>query len=118
VIYNFEGIAFNDLGKPLPKTALQLRIWIRNKHVAGEIMYEEIQTVLTSDKGVFLAHIGIGKVLSGSMSALASENKSRYMKVEMASVGETDIKGPIRFQCLKCRRCTDRYLPERVGDGS
>lgn len=114
VLYNFEGIAFTTKGKVLANTDLQLRVWIRNPKAAGAIIYEEYQTISTDKSGVFFMHIGNGKVINGSMSLMGSESNSRFMKIEMASIGETHEDGRIVFKCIKCRRSMDKYVPIRV----
>lgn len=114
VIYNFEGVAFNTKGKLVANSGLQLRVLIRNQKAADAIVYEENQTVYTNGKGLFTMLIGNGKSVAGNMSSMASERDGRFMKIEMSSVGETNGYGPVRFKCIKCKRCNDRYIPHRV----
>ena len=114
VIYSFEGVAFNTHGKLVANSGLDLHIWIRNQKESGAIVYEENQTVYTNDKGIFFVLIGNGKTINGSMSMMASEAASHFMKIEMSSIGETNGYGPIKFKCIKCKRCNDRYIPHRV----
>ena len=114
VIFNFEGFAFNNKGEKVRNTDLLLKIWITGPKDGKTIVYEEHQTVSTDQNGLFFAHIGNGKVISGSMAPMANENNSRVMKIGMACIGETTGPGQIRFQCIKCRRSYDRFIPHRV----
>ena len=118
VLYNFEGFAFDGKGKPLADASLKMRIWLRNSKAGGAIVYDEVQPVYTDEHGLFMVRIGNGKPVVAGMTIPTSESESRYLKIEMSSISERP-DGPIRFKCVKCRRCMDKYVPAAVyGTGS
>ena len=112
VIYNFEGIAFTNQGKPVANTDLLLRIWIKNTQKPKTLVYEETQSVSTNANGLFNLHIGNGKILGGSMNTVGTGD-ARFIKIEMASIGES-TNGKIRFKCIKCRQNNEKYMLHRV----
>jgi hypothetical protein len=118
VLYNFEGFAFNGKGKPLADASLKMRIWLRNSKAGGSIVYDEVQPVNTDEHGLFMVRIGNGKPVVAGMAIPTSERESRYLKVEMSSISERP-DGPVRFKCVKCRRCMDKHVPMAVfGNGA
>ncbi len=113
LMYSYEGIAFTSKGVVLRNTDLNLRIRIRNSHAKDTVIYEENQSITTDKNGVFFLQIGNGKIISGSMAPCGQKNADHFMRIEMASIGET-VGGSIRFKCIKCRLCNLRYMTRRI----
>ena len=88
--FSYQGIARNGGGQPLSNQSISLRISIVKGSATGIIPYQELHSVMTSDRGIFSIRIGEGQVLVGDMSDINWADDSFYIRTEMDAEGGQD----------------------------
>jgi hypothetical protein len=86
---NYQGVARNNGGNPLPNQQIKLRLTIRNASTSGNVEYQETRLVKTNGFGMFtLAIGGTGALTStGSVQSIAWSNGKKYLQVEIDPSG-------------------------------
>jgi uncharacterized protein (TIGR02145 family) len=75
----YQAIARNAAGESLVNTTLNARFTIHNVTATGENMWQEIQTVTTSELGLFTVELGSNVALT----SLNWSNGAKFMQVEI-----------------------------------
>lgn len=86
---NYQGVARDASGTPIPNQAIGLQISIRGGSPSGTIQYQETHSITTNDLGLFTLQIGQGSVVSGTFATIAWSSNSHYVEVEMDPTGGT-----------------------------
>ena len=88
-ILNYQAVARNSVGTPLPNQTMQVRLSILNGSSTGSVVYSETRSVVTNAVGLFVIQIGSSGAAStsGNMSTLNWSNGSKFLKVEIDPLG-------------------------------
>jgi hypothetical protein len=86
---NYQGVARDVMGEPLPNTSIGLEFSILQGSPTGTAVYVETHTVSTNNLGLFTLKIGQGTSSSGTFSGLDWATNSYYLKVGMDPTGGT-----------------------------
>ena len=88
-ILNYQAVARNSVGTPLPNQTMQVRLSILNGSATGSVVYSEIRSVATNAVGLFVIQIGSAGAssTSGNLSTLNWSNGSKFLKVEIDPLG-------------------------------
>jgi len=84
-LLNYQGVARNAVGNPLPNQTMTLRVSIRNNSSAGPVLYTETRTIKTNLGGLFSVQIGSAGTVSSS-GTIAGINwivGTKYLQVEI-----------------------------------
>jgi hypothetical protein len=85
--FNYQAVARNTSGALLSQQNVSFRISILQSSAAGTAVYVETHNTTTNDYGLANLKIGLGTVVSGSISAIAWESNNYFLKVEMDPAG-------------------------------
>jgi len=88
-ILNYQAVARNSVGTPLPNQTMQVRLSILNGSSTGSVVYSETRSVVTNAVGLFVIQIGSSGAAStsGNLSTLNWANGSKFLKVEIDPLG-------------------------------
>lgn len=86
-LINYQGVARNLTGAPLPSQAISLRISILSGSPTGTNEYTETHNITTNNLGLFSIQIGNGAVQSGSFSTIGWGTATHYLQLEMDENG-------------------------------
>ena len=89
---NYQGIARDVGGKPLPEKDISLRISILQDGASGAIEYDEVHEVKTNAFGLFTLIIGKGEPGTGNFKFISWALGNKWLQVEM------DVNGGRNFQ--------------------
>ena len=84
-LLNYQGVARNSVGNPLPNQLMNLRLSIRNNSFAGPVLYSETRAIKTNFGGLFSVQIGSTGTTS-STGTIAGVNwfaGDKYLQVEV-----------------------------------
>jgi hypothetical protein len=93
--FNYQALARNTSGALLSQQNVSFRISILQSSAAGTAVYVETHNTTTNDYGLANLKIGLGTVVSGSISAITWESNNYFLKVEMDGYHTID-------QCSLC----------------
>jgi hypothetical protein len=84
-LLNYQGVARNAVGNPLPNQLMKLRLTIRNNSIAGPVMYSETRSIQTNLGGLFAVQIGSeGAILkTGTMGGINWQVGIKFLQVEI-----------------------------------
>lgn len=85
--FNYQAVARNTSGALLSQQNVSFRISILQSSAAGTAVYVETHNTTTNDYGLANLKIGLGTVVSGSISAITWESNNYFLKVEMDPAG-------------------------------
>jgi hypothetical protein len=85
--FNYQALARNTSGALLSQQNVSFRISILQSSAAGTAVYVETHNTTTNDYGLANLKIGLGTVVSGSISAITWESNNYFLKVEMDPAG-------------------------------
>ena len=88
--FNYQGVARQANGQPLPNKKIALRLSILSDADNGPVAYSETREVTTNPFGLYTVQIGSDGAQSktGSIAAVKWEDGSKYMKVEISPDGD------------------------------
>ncbi|HEY1019690.1 MAG TPA: hypothetical protein VGE25_11860, partial [Sediminibacterium sp.] len=88
-LLNYQGVARNAAGVPLPNQQLSLRVNIRNHSASGVIVFTETRTTQTNNWGLFSIQIGSAgaTISSGSLANVDWLSGIKFMELEMDPTG-------------------------------
>ncbi|MTB53180.1 hypothetical protein [Lewinella sp. W8] len=89
--FNYQGVARDLSGNPLPNQDIQLRITVKLGDVAGTDAYQEIHQATTSDLGLFNLQVGMGTPTIGDFSGISWGSNRHYLQIEMDEEGGNDF---------------------------
>ena len=84
-LLNYQGVARNSIGNPLPNQSMNLRLSIRNNSSAGPVLYSETRAIKTNFGGLFSIQIGSTGTTSSS-GTIAGVNwfvGDKYLQIEI-----------------------------------
>jgi hypothetical protein len=91
-LLNYQGVARNAAGVPLPNQNLSLRVNIRSNSALGPVIYTETRTTQTNSWGLFSIQIGTGATISsGSLANIDWLTGTRFMELEMDPTGGSNF---------------------------
>jgi hypothetical protein len=84
-LLNYQGVARNAVGNPLPNQLMKLRLTIRNNSITGPVMYSETRSIQTNLGGLFAVQIGSeGAILkTGTMGGINWQVGIKFLQVEI-----------------------------------
>lgn len=88
-LFNYQGVARDLNGHPLPSQTISLQLSILSGSVNGTAEYVEQHTVTTNSLGLFNIQIGAGVLSSGSFATIDWGNDLHFLAVEMDESGGT-----------------------------
>ena len=84
-LLNYQGVARNTVGNPLPNQTMKLRLSIHNLLPSGAVVYSEIRSITTNLGGLFSVQIGSAGAASSS-GTIAGVNWTvgdKFLQVEL-----------------------------------
>jgi hypothetical protein len=84
-LLNYQGVARNAVGNPLPNQSMKLRLSVHNLLPSGTVVYSEIRPITTNLGGLFSVQIGSAGATSTS-GTIAGVNwlvGDKYLQVEL-----------------------------------
>lgn len=90
--FNYQGVARDLSGNPLPNKNISLKIAILQGSASGEVRYQEQHNVTTSQSGMFTIQIGYGFTLFGSFSNIDWGLDGHFIQVELDENGGNNFK--------------------------
>lgn len=89
---NYQAVARNASGNELISTNISVRFTIHNGSPTGTIVFQEHQSALTNQFGLFSVTIGAGIVDAGTFNGINWATGNKYLQVEFdAGSGYTDM---------------------------
>src|ERR1700755_1284442 len=80
---NYQAVAYNGSGVPVPNQLLGVRLSILDGSATGTLVYQETQAPTTDNTGLFSIVIGNGTVVSGTFNTINWSNGSKWLKTEI-----------------------------------
>ncbi|MBK8627806.1 MAG: hypothetical protein IPN86_20255 [Saprospiraceae bacterium] len=90
--FNFQGVARDLSGNPLPNKNIGLRISILVGSSLGQPIYKEKHNIKTSNSGMFSIQIGYGFTEQGTFQNIDWGADSHFVQVELDENGGTNYK--------------------------
>ena len=84
-LLNYQGVARNAVGNPLPNQSMKLRLSVHNLLPSGAVVYSEIRSITTNLGGLFSVQIGsVGAVsTTGTIASVNWSLGDKYLQVEL-----------------------------------
>ena len=84
-LLNYQGVARNAVGNPLPNQSMKLRLSIHNLLPSGAVVYSEIRAITTNLGGLFSVQIGSAGAASttGTIAGVNWSVGDKYLQVEL-----------------------------------
>ncbi len=84
-LLNYQGVARNAVGNPLPNQKINLRLSIHNLSASGTVVYTETRPITTNLGGLFSVQIGSTGASSatGSIAGVNWLTGDKYLQVEI-----------------------------------
>ena len=85
-LLNYQGVARNSMGIPLPDQPMNLRLSVHNHTANGEVVYSETRAIITNPGGLFSVKVGSAGTSSnlGSIELVNWLSGDKYLQVEIA----------------------------------
>ncbi len=90
--FNYQGVARDLSGAPLPNQLISLRIAILQGSASGIEVYKETHASTTNNLGLFNIQIGMGSPLSSPFASIDWKNGNHFVQIEMDESGGSDFK--------------------------
>ncbi len=110
--FNYQGVARDLSGSPLPQNTIGLSISILADSPGGTTMYAETHTVTTSDLGLFTIQVGSGNVIDGSFESIDWGTGDYYIQVAL------DVNGGSTFEIVSTSQLLSVPYAMHAGNGS
>ncbi len=84
-LLNYQGVARNIVGNPLPNQTMNLRLSIHNNSASGSVVYSETRAIQTNLGGLFAVQIGSAGSTSsvGTMAGINWSTGNKFLQVEI-----------------------------------
>ena len=84
-LLNYQGVARNSVGNPLPNQTMKLRLSIHNFLPSGAVVYSEIRQITTNLGGLFSVQIGSAGASSatGTLGGINWIVGDKFLQVEL-----------------------------------
>ncbi len=89
---NYQGVARDMEGKPLPQKEISIRISILNESANGDLEYDEVHEVRTNSFGLFTLVIGQGQAGTGSFDFISWALGNKWLQIELDENGGRNFK--------------------------
>ena len=86
---NYQAVARNSNGVPLPNQSISVRASILDGSSTGTPVYQETHSISTNGLGLFNIPIGGGANISGNFNNIAWGNGDKYIQIEIDLTGGT-----------------------------
>jgi trimeric autotransporter adhesin len=85
-LLNYQGVARNSMGIPLPDQPMNLRLSVHNHTANGEVVYSETRAIITNPGGLFSVKVGSAGTTSatGTIDGVNWLSGDKYLQVEIA----------------------------------
>jgi uncharacterized protein (TIGR02145 family) len=85
-LLNYQGVARNSAGNPLPNQKMNLRLSVHNLTAEGTIVYSETRVIITNLGGLFFVQVGSAGTTSatGTIGGVNWLSGDKYLQVEIA----------------------------------
>jgi hypothetical protein len=90
--FNYQGVARDLSGNPIPNQNIGLRIAILQGSMNGVEVYKETFLVTTNNLGLFNIQVGSGNVVTGDFSNIGWGGDVHFLKIEMDENGGTNYQ--------------------------
>lgn len=95
--FNYQAIARDNMGAPIPNQAIAVRLTIRQNDSNGDVQYQETHNVTTNAQGLFNLKIGNGTPNLGSFSNVTWRDElTKFMQTEL----DPDGAGALPFTTM------------------
>jgi len=84
---NYQGVARNLAGNPLPNQNIGLQIAILQGSSSGIEVYKETHNTTTTELGLFSLQVGKGSVLIGNFELIDWSSEKYYLQIELDENG-------------------------------
>jgi len=85
--FNYQGVARNLSGNPIPNQDIGLQIAILQGSVSGSEVYKETHLVTTNQLGLFNIQIGNGIVVNGNLIDIDWGTEDHFLQLELDESG-------------------------------
>lgn len=85
--FSYQGIARDEVGNPMAKQKLNLKLSVLATEDASQPEYEETQLVTTNEFGLYTLQIGNGTPIVGEMKNVKWETGNKYIRVAIDPTG-------------------------------
>ena len=84
-LINYQGVARNAVGNPLPNQTINLRLSVHNLSASGTVVYTETRPITTNLGGLFSVQIGStgSSSTTGSIAGVNWLTGDKYLQVEI-----------------------------------
>ena len=84
-LLNYQGVARNSVGNPLPNQPMNLRLSVHNLSANGAVVYEETRVIKTNLGGLFSVQVGSAGATStlGTIGGVSWLTGDKYLQVEI-----------------------------------
>ncbi len=89
---NYQGVARDMEGKPLPQKEISIRISILKESADGDLEFDEIHEVRTNSFGLFTLVIGQGQAGTGSFDFISWALGNKWLQIELDENGGRNFK--------------------------
>ena len=90
--FNYQGVARDLSGTPLPNQTIGLRMSILENSPNGTEVYQETHNATTTDLGLFSLQIGNGNVTIGVFEDIDWGSGSRFLQIEIDENGGSNFQ--------------------------
>ena len=92
-LLNYQGVARNAVGNPLPNQSMNLRLSVRNLSATGAVLYTETRAIKTNMGGLFSVQIGSAGSTSttGTIGDVNWLSGDKYLQVEIDPVSNNSF---------------------------
>ncbi|OJW84955.1 MAG: hypothetical protein BGO69_10450 [Bacteroidetes bacterium 46-16] len=84
---NYQGIARNVTGQPIPNQNLGIRISIHDLTPTGSVVYQETQSPQTNGYGLYNLAIGTGIPIIGNLADVNWSSGNKFIQIELDPSG-------------------------------
>lgn len=85
--FKYQAVARDLSGQTVTNTTISLRLSILTESATGSVVFQETQTAVTNDFGLFSISIGQGTITAGNFSGIDWSNGDKFLKVETDFTG-------------------------------
>jgi hypothetical protein len=86
--FNYQAVARNSTGEILQNRNISIRFTITSDN-GGPVLYQEIQTAITNQFGLFTLNVGRGSTSFGNFSSIQWSTINAWLQVELDPDGGT-----------------------------
>ncbi len=85
-LLNYQGVARNSAGNPLPNQKMNLRLSVHDRTATGNVVYSETRVIITNLGGLFSVQVGSTGTTStsGTIEGVSWLSGDKYLQVEIA----------------------------------